>query len=25
MEVEIELEDGDTIHRFYRTVVNPWT
>jgi len=24
IEVEIELEDGDTIHRFYRTVVNPW-
>lgn len=25
IEVEIELEDGDTIHRFYRTVVNPWS
>ena len=24
IEVEIELEDGDIIHRFYRTVVNPW-
>lgn len=25
IEVEIELEDGDIIHRFYRTVVNPWS
>lgn len=24
VEVEIELENGDTVHRFYRTVVNPW-
>lgn len=24
IEVEIELENGDVIHRFYRTVVNPW-
>lgn len=24
IEIEIELESGDIIHRFYRTVVNPW-
>ena len=24
IEIEIELENGDVIHRFYRTVVNPW-
>ncbi|MZR61742.1 type II secretion system minor pseudopilin GspJ [Alcanivorax sp. DP30] len=24
IEIEIELESGDVIHRFYRTVVNPW-
>lgn len=25
IEIEIELADGDIIHRFFRTVVNPWT
>ncbi|MCG8392704.1 MAG: type II secretion system minor pseudopilin GspJ [Pseudomonadales bacterium] len=24
IEIEIELENGDILHRFYRTVVNPW-
>ncbi|MED5238335.1 MAG: type II secretion system minor pseudopilin GspJ [Pseudomonadota bacterium] len=24
IEIEIELDNGDIIHRFYRTVVNPW-
>lgn len=24
VEVEIELENGDVIHRYYRTVMNPW-
>ena len=25
IELEIELENGDIVHRFYRTVVNPWS
>ena len=24
IEVEIELEEGRTLHRFFRTVINPW-
>ena len=24
VEIDIEMEDGQTLHRYFRTVVNPW-